>query len=219
MKPNICVYVIVGGFVVFGDEVGLLVWCCGATIQGGTWLSDQTRAFRLLRVDLLFSKILICLTKETNTVLRTAAIHRNRDDRQEVLEGLAVLLVVGHGQLNLLPGEHGLTHATDGRLVRAPLRGSLSSWRGLQEATVATHHLMGRVAGKLGEGVGDVDDGSVGLEHVTEDKGDRAVDGTEIDLRVWPSNDAKQDRHYINPAGSVKTRVYDGILNLAPGGS
>lgn len=78
---------------------------------------------------------------------------------------------------------------------------------------------MGRVAGKLGEGVGDVDDGSVGLEHVTEDKGDRAVDGTEIDLRVRPSNDAKQDRHYINPAGSVETRVYDGILNLTPGGS
>ena len=61
----------------------------------------------------------------------------------------------------------------------------------MQEATVAAHHLMGRVAGKLGEGVGDVDDGSVSLEHVTEDKGDRAVDGTEIDLRVRPSNDAK----------------------------
>lgn len=175
----------------FDDEVGLLVWCCGATIQCGTWLSDQTKAFRMLRVDLLLSKILICLTKESNTVLRTAVVHRNWDDGQEVLESLAMLLVVGHGQLNLLSGEHGLTHATDGRLVGAPLRSSLASWRGLQEATVAAHHLMGRVAGKLGEGVGDVDDGSVGLEHVTDDKGDRAVDGTEIDLRVWPSDDAK----------------------------
>lgn len=173
----------------------------------------------MLRIDLLFFKILICLTEETNTVLRTAVIHWDRDDGQEVLEGLTVLLVVGNGQLNLLSREHGLAHATDGRLVRAPLRGSLTSWRGLQEATVAAHHLMGRVAGKLGEGVGDVDDGSVGLEHVTEDKGDRAVDGTEIDLRVWPSNDAKQDRHYINPAGSIEARVYDGILNLTPGGS
>lgn len=152
-------------------------------------VSDQTRAFRMLRVDLLSFKILIGLTKETNAVLSTAVIHRNWDDGQEVLEGLTVLLVVGHGQLNLLSGEHGLTHATDGRLVRAPLRSSLTSWRGLQEATVAAHHLMGRVAGKLGEGFGDVDDGSVGLEHVTDDKGDRTVDGTEVDLRVWPADD------------------------------
>lgn len=116
----------------------------------------------MLRVDLL-SKILICLTEETNTVLSTAVVHWNWDDGQEVLEGLAVLLVVGHGQLNLLSGEHGLTHPTDGRLVRAPLRSSLSSGRGLKKATVSAHHLMGRVAGKLGEGFGDVDDGSVGL--------------------------------------------------------
>lgn len=60
---------------------------------------------------------LIHLTQEADTVTTTGVVNRHRNDGEEVVEGLAELLVVGDGNLNLLSSTDSLVHAVRGDLV------------------------------------------------------------------------------------------------------
>lgn len=60
---------------------------------------------------------LIHLTQEADAVTATGVINRHRDDGEKVVKGLAELLVVGDGSLNLLSGKDSLMHAVRCDLV------------------------------------------------------------------------------------------------------
>jgi hypothetical protein len=66
-------------------------------------------------VDNIFSSI--HLTQEADTVTTTGVVNRHRDNGEEVVEGLAELLVVGDRSLNLLSSKDSLVHTVRGDLV------------------------------------------------------------------------------------------------------
>lgn len=107
----------------------------------------------------------------------------------------------------------GVAHSPNGILVdilSARLWHDVAT-RFLQEATILSLNFLHSIACHLQERVRSVDDGVVWLCKVADNESDRAVDGTQIDLSIWPAIDSEQHGHHVQATWAIKAGVYEGI--------
>jgi hypothetical protein len=111
---------------------------------------------------------------QSHKVVRVRAlVQRDRDDGEEIDEGLPVLLVVEERELGLLAIHDGLLDLVHHLLLREGARGSRDddAVGGLQEAAVFPHDLCLRVSRELLKRLGDVHDRVVPPPRVRDQKG------------------------------------------------
>jgi hypothetical protein len=142
----------------------------------------------------------------------------NRDDAEEILEPLAILLVVDDLGLNLLLAANSLAYTANDAMVGGCLLEAIrpAAAGRLEKAAILTESLGAGVPRKLTKGIRDIDDGHIRLLQVTKNEGYRTVDSPNFDLRIWPREDLQEYGHNVEASGRIESGIYDGVLDLLP---
>jgi len=88
--------------------------------------------------------------------------------------------------------------------------------RVLEEATVLAEDLRRGVAGKRGEGIGDIDYRVVRNCERAEEEGAGGVDEAEVESRVGTLVDTNQDTEHIKATGRIETWIDHRVILLFP---
>ena len=143
----------------------------------------------------LFNKVNL----KSNIVLYFFAVPCYGYHSKQIHKWLSTFAVIYQTDLRLLSlfdhvldAEHGLI--VDILSLDACL--NFAIWR-LKETAIPPQYLMPCVCGQTLENIGTIDNWNVVLSHVAYDKGTRHIDGSYVDLWLWPCSDSHQNSKHI----------------------